>query len=218
MCPSHLSQTHRNPSDITSTQIKATRTTNHIQHNMDSNATESMSMDMGFTNAVDASIMATMHMLQSCTLGESSNDALKSEQAKDVDMDVDTPTIETSRADEMIVDSPQHEHTKHEVCPSPPSPILKHPILTTPKHQPASSLSRKPACKSAHAPKPQHKHLKHLAGVDAKCKSPAALSLNRVMAASVQRSRTHSLLRDPRAPQKQSRFAQAVLDAIEEEA
>ena len=107
-----------------------------------------------------------------------------------------------------------------------PSPTLRQQILTASKHHfatntaptTATSLSRKPACKSAHAPKPQHKHLKHLAGVDAKCKPPAALSLNRVMAASVQRSRTHSPLRDPRAPAKQSRFAKAVLDAIEEEA
>lgn len=180
-------------------------------------------MDMESTNAVDASIMATMHMMQSCTLGESSDDALKSEQAKDVDMDVDTPANERSQANEMIVDFPQHEYAKHEVRPSPPSPSIKHHVLTTPKHShatptTATSLSRNPVCRSAHAPKPQHKHLKHLVGVDARCKPPAALSLNRVLAASVQRSRTHSLLRDPRTPQKQSRFAKAVLDAIEEEA
>lgn len=177
-------------------------------------------MDMESTNAVDASITSAMHMMQSCSLGESSDNALKSEQSKDVDMDVDTPANETAQAKEMKIDSPQTEHIKHEICPSPPSPTPRQQILKTPKHHlttSATSLSRKPACKSAHAPKPQHKHLKHLAGVDAKCKPPAALSLNRVMVASVQRSGTHSLPRDPRAPQKQSRFAKAVLDAIREE-
>ena len=183
-------------------------------------------MDMESTNDVDASIMSAMHMMQSCSFRDSGDDALKSEQSKDVDMDVDTPTNATPQADEMIVDSPQREHIKHEVCPSPPSPPLKNLILTPPKHHHATNTAptyaaipeRTLACKSTHASKPQHKHLKHLAGVDAKCKPKAALSLNRVMAASVQRSRTHSLLRDPRAPAKQSRFAKAVLDAIEEEA
>lgn len=189
-------------------------------------ATECMSMDMESTNAVDASIMATMHMMQSCSLRDSGDNALKSEQSKDVDMDVDTPANETSQANELNTDSPQHGHAKHEVRPSPPTPTLNHNILTIPKHHLTTNtapttttpLSRRPACKSAHAHKPQHKHLKHLAGVDAKCKPLAAFSLNRVMAASVQRSRMHSLLRDPRTPAKQSRFAKAVLDAIEEEA
>ncbi|KAM0702636.1 hypothetical protein Q7P35_010067 [Cladosporium inversicolor] len=170
-------------------------------------ATECMSMDMESTNAVDASIMATMHMMQSCSLRDSGDNALKSEQSKDVDMDVDTPANETSQANELNTDSPQHGHAKHE-----------HHLTTNTAPTTTTPLSRRPACKSAHAHKPQHKHLKHLAGVDAKCKPLAAFSLNRVMAASVQRSRMHSLLRDPRTPAKQSRFAKAVLDAIEEEA
>jgi hypothetical protein len=79
-------------------------------------------MDIEFTNAVDASIMSTVDMMQSCILRDSGDDALKSEQVQDVDMDVDMPTNETVQANAMNIGSPQHEHIKYKVCPSTPNP------------------------------------------------------------------------------------------------
>lgn len=83
---------------------------------MDFNTTENMSMDIEATNAVDAAIMSTVDMMQAITLGDSSDDALKSEQAQDVDMDVDTSSNEVTQANETNKDS-QYEHVKCEVRP-----------------------------------------------------------------------------------------------------
>ena len=141
-------------------------------------------------------------------------------------MDVDTPTNKTTLANEMIVESPQHEHFKHKVHSPPPYPILKRHILTTAKHHRATTLERKAVRKPDCAPKPQHKHLKHLVGVDAKSKAPASISSDKVVKASVQRGRSRldprplpSLERNRKRKRKmESRFAHAVLEAIEEEA
>jgi hypothetical protein len=180
-----------------------------------------MSMDIESTNAGDASIMSTVEMMQSCTLRDSGSNAAKSEQAQDVDMEVDTPTSETTQANETIVGSPQHEHMKHKVRSSTPYPDLKHHILTTPKCLHATTSERKTVCKPDCAPKPQHKHLKHLLGVDAKTKAPAAGSSGKVVKASVQHGRNRPGLR-PLPPLKRkgkgmSRIMHALLGAIEEE-
>lgn len=189
---------------------------------MDSNTTASMFMDIESTNAVDASIMATVQMMQSCTLRDSGSNASKSEQAQDVDMDVDTPTNETTQANEMIVDSPQNKHMNYKVPRSTPYPNLKHHILTNPQCLHASTLERKPVGKPDRAPKPQHKNLKHLVGVDAKSKAPAAISSDKVVKASVQHGRSRLGPRPlpslERKGKMESRFAHAVLEAIDEEA
>ena len=189
---------------------------------MDSNTTASMFMDIERTNAVDASIMAIVAMMQSCTLRDSGSNASKSEQAQDVDMDVDTPTNETTQANEMIVDSPQNKHMKYKVRPSTPHSNLKYHLLTIPKYLHATTLERKPVCKPDRAPKPQHKHLKHLVGVDAKSKAPAAISSDKVVKASVQHGRSRlgprTLSTLERRAKMESRFAHAVLEAIDEEA
>lgn len=92
---------------------------------MDSNTTEGLSMDVDSINAVDASIMSAVDMMQSCTLGDSAGNALKSERIQDVDMDVDMPTNEKTQADEMNIDSPQYALVKNEVRPSPPYLCLR---------------------------------------------------------------------------------------------
>ncbi|GAB7325321.1 hypothetical protein MBLNU13_g09368t2 [Cladosporium sp. NU13] len=162
-----------------------------------------MAMDIEPTNAVDASIMSTVEMMQSCTLRDSGGNALNSEQAQDVDMDVDKPTCETTHANETNVGSPQHEHVKH-------------------KHLHATTLERKAACISQRALNPQHKHLKYLVGVDAKSKAPATISSDKVVKASVQHGRSRlgsrSLPSLKRKRKMESRFAHAVLEAIDEEA
>ena len=189
---------------------------------MDTNTTVSMLMDIEPTNAVDESIMATVEMMQSCTLRDSGSNASKSEQAQDVDMDADTPTNETTQANEMIVGSPQDKHMNYRVRPSTPYPNLKHHILRNPQYLHVSTLERKPVCKSDRAPKPQHKHLKHLVGVDAKSKAPAAISSDKVVKASVQHGRSRlgprTLSTLERRAKMESRFAHAVLEAIDEEA
>jgi len=170
----------------------------------------------------DASIMATVAMMQSFTLRDSGSNASKSEQTQDVDMDVDTPTNEMTQANELIVDSRQNKHMKYKVRPSTPYPNLKHHALTIPKYLHASTLERKPVCKPDRAPKPQHKHLKHLVGVDAKSKAPAAISSDKVVKASVQHGRSRlgprTLSTLERRAKMESRFAHAVLEAIDEEA
>jgi hypothetical protein len=195
---------------------------------MDSNATENMPMDIDSPNAVDASIMSTVDMMQLCTLRDSGDDALKFEQAQDVDTDVDTPFNETVQANEMIIDSPQHEHMEHEVRPSTPHSNLKQYILTPSKHHQATTTApseptvSKPKAvhASGDAPKPHHKQVKHLAGVDAKSRAPAAISLNRVTAGFVQRGSTHLLQRHLRTQERKSQLARAcaVMEAIQEEA
>jgi len=189
-------------------------------------------MDVDSINAVDASIMSAVDMMQSCTLGESGSNTLESKKAQDVDMDVDTPVNETMQADEMNIDSPQHALVKSEVRPSPPSKTSKQPTLTTPQHHhahhktspsPTTALNRNTLRTSACAPKPQHKRLKRLAGVDAKSKAPSTISSSKVVrfGGAAQRGSTNPLqrhLRNLRSPQTQSRFAKAVLEAIQEEA
>jgi hypothetical protein len=200
---------------------------------MDSLTTENMSMDIDSTNAVDASIMSTVDMMQSCTLRDSGDDALRSEQAQDVDMDVDTPTNEATQANEMDIDSPQYEYIKYEVRLSAPYPYPKPQthILTPSKHHHATTTAQsettalqrsKAVHTSGSAPKPQHKHLKHLVGVDAKSKAPAAISSDKVVKASVQHGRSRlgprTLSTLERRAKMESRFAHAVLEAIDEEA
>ena len=90
------------------------------------------------------------------------------------------------------------------------------------KHQHATTTipERKAVHNSAYAPKPQHKHLKHLAGVDAKSKAPAAISLHRVTASSVRRGSTHPLQRHLRTPERKSQLARVyvAMEGIQEEA
>ena len=191
---------------------------------MDTNATASMCIDIESTNAVHASIMATLEMMETCTLRDTGGNALKPEQAQDVDVDVDVPTNETTQANEMIVDSLQHKHVKYKVRPYTPYRKLRYQItlLTTSKYLHATTLERKPVCKPTYAPKPQHKHLKHLVRIDAKSKAPVAISLDKAVKASEQHGRSRfgpRLLASPeRKRQTESRFAHAVLETIDEEA
>jgi hypothetical protein len=198
---------------------------------MDSLTTKNMSMDIDSTNAVDASIMSTVDMMQSCTLRDSGDDALRSEQAQDVDMDVDTPTNEATQANEMDIDSPQYEYIKYEVRLSAPYPYPKPQthILTPSKHHHATTTAQsettalqrsKAVHTSGSAPKPQHKHLKHLAGVDTKSKTPAAISLNRVTTGCVRRGSTHPLHKHLRTQERRSQLARvcAVMGVLQEEA
>jgi hypothetical protein len=123
---------------------------------MDSFTTENMSMDIDSTNAVDASIMSTVDMMQSCTLRDSGDDTHMSEQAQDVDMDVDTPTNETREADEMNIDSPQYEHIKYEVRLSTPFK-LQNPHPNSPK---ASSNQHDISLRCHHSPSQSRPHFR----------------------------------------------------------
>lgn len=111
-------------------------------------------------------------------------------------------------------------HTTHPNNPKAPSITRLHqhvPAGTT--ACPNANFPEREAIRSSEgAPKPQHKHLKHLVGVDAKSKAPAAFSLDRVVAGSVQRSGAHPLQRPPCAKAKQSRLAQAAKEALDQEA
>jgi hypothetical protein len=183
---------------------------------MNSNAAECTSTDNKPTTAVDAKIMSTVDMLQAFTLRDSSDDASKLDLAQDTDLDVDPPTNETTQANEMDIDPSQNEHLHY------PSATTHHhsPSTGTTANPDAAVLERKSVRMPESASKPQHKHLKHLVGVDAKSKAPAAFSLDRVVAASVQRSSKQDPLQRPSCTDKarQSRLAQAAMEALDQEA
>ena len=193
---------------------------------MDFNATGYTSTNSKSTDAVGASTMSTVDRLQSFTLRDNGDDALEPEPGQDTDMDVDTPTEEATQANETTIDSSQdagpiYLDTKR-------LNLTSSKFTTTPSiHQHAGTaacpntdvLERKAICLSEGAVKPQHKHLKHLVSVDAKSKAPAAFSLDRVVAASVQSGSKHHPLQQPsRTKAKKSRLAQAATEALDQEA
>lgn len=151
-------------------------------------------MDIKTNDTVTADVTSAVDMMQSFTLRNSDGTApLKHKPAENIDMDVDMTSNEPTPSNEMDIEP------------------------TAETHQHCSLSHANVDCNSLRVPKPQHKHISRLVGVEVKSRAPAAFSLNRVLTASVHRSSAHPLQRPVRAQERQSRLAQLALEVIMEE-